>query len=463
MKRIAILTAGGDTPALNAAIHGAVVRANQRRVEIYGLLKGFNCLFNPRVPHVHLNPLYQSIPELDPTKGGTLIGSSRDFIDADETEALDLVASRLKRLGIEGLIAIGGDGTLNGLQPLAERLPTVLAPKTIDNDLGLNYPGEPDEWVRHDDSAAPGGFRYSRRPSRAVFELDQVVNYATPGYATAVLVAAQGVERIRTTAESHRRIAIIEVMGRHSGYIALGTAYGQPDLILVPEHALDTDRLVERVRHLYELQKNVVIVCGEGVIDESGLELGAVSDSVDPAGNVVLSGAAEALRSRLVERLGDAYFQRYRRGQSAAEAIFTRKVGHTQRGGRPIRFDRFYAAQLGAKAVDLLLEGRNNAMSALQYASGRGFHVEGYDANRFRDRWGLIHARQMHPSLYDPETMQPSRAGISYLLPIFTNAIGSDDAEHMRQTLFDPGNLAQPYHSINTDVQKRIRYLSSAG
>src|SRR5262245_55655540 len=75
MKRIGILTAGGDTPALNATIHGAVVRANQLRIEIYGLIKGFNCLFNPRVPHVHLNPLFQEIPELDPTKGGTLIGS----------------------------------------------------------------------------------------------------------------------------------------------------------------------------------------------------------------------------------------------------------------------------------------------------------------------------------------------------------------------------------------------------
>ena len=89
----------------------------------------------------------------------------------------------------------------------------------------------------------------------------------------------------------------------------------------------------------------------------------------------------------------------------------------------------------------------------------KGFHVEGYDANRFRDRWGLIHARQMHPALYDPLLMKPSRIGIEYLLPIFTDAIGNDDAEHMRQTLFDPGNLAQPYHSINTDVHKRIRYL----
>ena len=459
MKRIGILTAGGDTPALNATIHGAVVRANQLRVEIFGLIKGFNSLFNPRVPHVHLNPLYQDIPELDPTKGGTLIGSSRDFVDPDKHDDLDLVASRLEKLGIEGLICIGGDGTLNGLQPLAERLPVVLAPKTIDNDLGLNFPSEPNEWVRVNDMSAKHGFRYKRTPLNAVFDLDNIVNYATPGYATAVFVSASGVERIRTTAESHRRIAIIEVMGRHSGYIALGTAYGRPDIILVPEHALDLELLVERVKHLYDLQKNVVIVCGEGVVDEQGRDLGAETKSTDPSGNVVLSGAAEALRAKLIQMIGDKYFQLYRRSETAREAIFTRKVGHTQRGGRPILFDRFYAAQLGAEAVKMLVEGHNNAVSILQYSGKKGFHVEGYDANRFRDRWGLIHARQMHPALYEPKLMKPSRLGIDYLLPIFTDAIGEDDAEHMRQTLFAAGNLGQPYHSINTDVHKRIRYL----
>jgi 6-phosphofructokinase 1 len=463
MKRIGILTAGGDTPALNATIHGAVARANQLKVEVYGLIKGFNCLFNPRVPHVHLNPLFQEIPELDPTKGGTLIGSSRDYVDPAKSDELDRITTRLQQLGIEGLIAIGGDGTLNGLQPLAERLPTVLAPKTIDNDLGLNYPSEPDEWARAKSGHGANGYEYTRTPSNAVFDLNHIVNYVTPGYATAVLVTAQGVERIRTTAESHRRIAIIEVMGRHSGYIALGTAYGQPDMILVPEHPLDIGRLVDRVRQLYDLQKNVVIVCGEGIVDAQGVELGSESKSTDPAGNMVLSGAAEALRAKMIQTLGDRYFQDYRRGTTAREAIFTRKVGHTQRGGRPILFDRFYAALLGSKAVDLLVEGRNNSVSVLQYNTDDGFHVEGYDANRFRDRWGLIHARQMHPSLYDPQLMKPSRLGIEYLLPIFSGAIGYDDAEHMRQTLFDAGNLTQPYHSINTDVHKRIRYLATEG
>src|SRR5580692_12467275 len=127
MKRIGILTAGGDTPALNATIHGAVIRANQLKLEIVGIIKGFNGLFNPRVPHVHLNPLYQAIPELDPTKGGTLIGSSRDYVDPDDKEQLDQVAYHLQVLGIEGLICVGGDGTLNGLQPLCDRLPVVLA------------------------------------------------------------------------------------------------------------------------------------------------------------------------------------------------------------------------------------------------------------------------------------------------------------------------------------------------
>jgi len=326
MKRIGILTAGGDTPALNATIHGAVMRANQLKVEIIGLIKGFNCLFNPRVPHVHLNPLYQEIPELDPTKGGTLIGSSRDYVDPEKKGEVDQIESRLKKLGIEGLICIGGDGTLNGLQPIAERLPTVLSPKTIDNDLGLNHPGEPDEWVRVNDSTAKHGYRYKRTESSAVFDLEQFVNYATPGYATSVFVSAGGVERIRTTAESHRRIAIIEVMGRHSGYIALGSAYGRPDIILVPEHAPDLEHLAERVKHLYDLQKNVVIVCGEGIVDSQGRELGAETKSTDPAGNVVLSGAADALRAKLIQMIGDRYFQLYRRGDSAKEAIFTRKV-----------------------------------------------------------------------------------------------------------------------------------------
>src|SRR5437763_2421426 len=402
MQRIGILTAGGDTPALNATLYGAVVRANQRKIEAFGFIKGFSGLLNPRVPYVHLNPLFTTIPEIDMTRGGTVIGASRDYLDPDDHQAVGEIADRLQRLQIEGLICVGGDGTLNGMQPLSKHLPTVLAPKTIDNDLGLNYRTEPNEWARQPCDAPPG-YRYVRSGARQPFDLEQMVNYATPGFATAVFVTAWGVQRIRTTAESHRRIAIIEVMGRRSGYLALGTAYGQPDFILVPEQPLDIDTLVRRVEETYDLQKNVVIVCAEGVVDENRRELGAESTSTDPAGNLILTGAAEALRQILIERLGDTYFTSKRRNESAKAAIFTRKVGHTQRGGSPILFDRFYGGQLGGHAVDLLLEGHVNSVSILQWTRARGFHVAGVDANDFRDRWGAIHARQVHTSLYDPE------------------------------------------------------------
>ncbi len=461
MKRIGILTAGGDTPALNATIHGAVTRANELRVEVIGLVKGYNSLFNPRVPHVHLNPLFLTIPELDPTLGGTVIGASRDYLDPNDSAAVNDIRLRLQKLQIEGLICIGGDGTLNGMQPLAERLPCVLAPKTIDNDLGLNYRNEPDEWQRKPEPSG-AGYAYLRGPSRTVFDLQQMINYVTPGFATAVYVSASGVMRVRTTAESHRRIAIIEVMGRHSGYIALGAMYGQPDIVLVPEFPLDTGTLAERVKEIYDLQKNVVIVCGEGIVDEHGNVLGAERASTDPAGNKLLSGAAEALRQILIERIGDDFFKSRRRGNAAREAIFTRKIGHTQRGGRPILFDRFYAAQLGGKAVDMLLEGHNNAVATLQWNERNGFHVSCFEGNGFRDRWGLIHARTMHPSFYDALLMKPSRLGIEYLLNIFNEAIGHDDVEYLRQRLFDAGNLTEPYHSVNTDMAKRIRYLEES-
>ena len=136
MKRIAILTAGGDTPALNATIYGAVERANQLGVEVLGIMKGFGGMIDPRLPYVHLNPLFSTIPELDPCQGGTLLGASRTYIDGDDTEQMKLVTGRLEKLSIEGLVCIGGDGTLNGMQPLSEFFPCVLAPKTIDNEIG---------------------------------------------------------------------------------------------------------------------------------------------------------------------------------------------------------------------------------------------------------------------------------------------------------------------------------------
>ena len=456
MKRVAILTAGGDTPALNATLYGAVQRANEMGVEVYGLVKGFDGMLSERLPHVRLNPLFTTIPELDPCIGGTIIGASRRYIDRDDTETLKAVSGRLERIGIEGLMCIGGDGTINGMQPLSDLFPCTLAPKTIDNDLGLNHIDEPNEWVR--ETGDDDEVEYRHTMSRDDVSLSEIVNYVTPGYATAVFVVAQSIDRIRTTAESHRRIAIIEVMGRDSGYIALGAAYGQPDMILIPEVELDYPKIVERVRHLYDLQKSAVIVIGEGVRDHGG-QLGAKSRSVDPAGNVIFSGAAERLAEILTQELGEGYFQKNRRHETASSAIFTRKLGHTQRGGRPILFDRFHAAQLGGKALELLVGERNNYLSTLKWSEDAGFTLSELSANRLRDRWGIIHAREVHPSLYDENRFQPSKLGRDYLEPIFTRAIGHEDLEVLHDTLFSPGTLVTRHQSVNVAMQKRIQYL----
>jgi 6-phosphofructokinase 1 len=396
------------------------------------------------------------IPELDETYGGTILGASRDYVDPNDKKSVDQVVDRLKKLGIDGLVCVGGDGTLNGLQPIAEQLPTVLAPKTIDNDLGLNYSGEPEDYVRVGER--DGRPVYEMSKSGVVYDNDRVVNYVTPGYATAGFVSALGVQRIRTTAESHRRIGIVEVMGRHSGYLALAASYGQPDFVLIPERPVDVDALTKEVIKTYNRQKNVIIVCGEGIVDKTGRELGDERTSTDPSGNRILSGAAEALRRRLIETIGDDFFISKRRAESAEAAIFTRKVGHTQRGGRPILFDRFHAALSGAHAVEMLLNGQTNAVSILKHTQGRGFEVDDVDANAFRDRWGHIHARRVHNALYDDEQMRLSHTGVKYLLPIFTGAIGHDDVEHIRQTVFDAGNLFTPYYSVNTALNKRIKF-----
>ena len=457
MRRIGILTAGGDTPALNATIFGAVERANERGIEVVGIIRGFAGIVDPRLPHVRLNPLLSTIPELDPARGGTLLGASRTYIDPAQTELLNEIKPRLSRLGIDGLICIGGDGTINGMQPLSEMFPCVLAPKTIDNDLGLNYIDEPSEWtVEHDSPSQPGP---ARSHARDTIALEEIVNFATPGYATAVYVVVQGVERIRTTAESHRRIAIIEVMGRDSGYIPLGSAYGQPDIILLPEVPVDMDHLEQRVAELYDMQKHVVIVVGEGVRDQSGRQLGAQTKSYDPAGNVIYSGAAEELKRLLAMRFGDEFFGSRRKHESADSVIFTRKVGHTQRGGRPIKFDRFFGTQLGGKAVDLILENRNNHVATLQWSGERGFYLDSLPANKLRDQWKRIHPRRVHPALYDKQRFQPSLLGKQYLQTMLTNAVGADDVEQIRSETFSAGKLSTRYQSVNLEIHQRIEVL----
>ena len=240
--------------------------------------------------------------------------------------------------------------------------------------------------------------------------------------------------------------------------IALGTAYGQPDIILVPESPVEPDALVERVLRIFDIQKHAVLCVSEGIVNREGQILGEVTASKDPSGNIQYTGAAEAIKRLLVERIGDAHFTRLRRNESAAAAIFVRKVGHTQRGGRPIHFDRFAASQLGGRAVDLLLQGYQNCVATFQFRDG-GFALDSVDANHLRDRWGTIHARPLSPTLYDPERFQPSPKGVAYLQSIFTNALGVEDVEAIR-SIFHTGNITHPYQSVNVHINKRIRQLS---
>ena len=476
MKHFGVLTAGGDTPALNATLYGVVQRANELKIAVTGVMKGFRGMTDPAVPHVRLNPLFQTIPELQPHRGGTILGSSRHYIGEDNDDLCRDSVARLQKIrpgagdagaGMDGLICVGGDGTINGMQPISQFMPCVLAPKTIDNDLGLNYHGEPNDWLKQDPELGPDGApenpggkpTYVKRPSPLHVSRDTMVNIATPGYATAVLVVAQAIQRIRTTAESHRRIAIVEVMGRDSGFIALGSAYGQPDLILIPEIPIDLRAVETEVKRLYDQQKNVVLVCGEGVRDQSGEQLGAKSATTDPGGNVIFQGAAEEIKKHLVECLGDGYFQGKKRHDRAERAIFTRKVGHTQRGGRPVAFDRFHAVRSGARAVDMLHDGESNTVSIINYSERGGFTYESLDATRLRDRWGIIRARTVDPGFYDETLFGPSKVGRDYLRTIFTDALGRDDAEFWLSDMFQPGHLGRRYASVNVDVGKRVRYL----
>jgi hypothetical protein len=215
---------------------------------------------------------------------------------------------------------------------------------------------------------------------------------------------------------------------------------------------------VERVLAILDIQKHAVLCVSEGVVGPDGRSLGAVTESKDPAGNLQYTGAAEAIKRLLVERIGNEFFTHKRRNESADAAIFVRKVGHTQRGGRPILFDRFYATMLGGKSVDLLAEGFQNCVATLQYRDG-GFVLDSVDANQLRDKYNTIHARPLANAFYDPQRFQPSEKGVAYLRTIFANALGAEDVEEIR-SLFASGRLTHPYASVNVSINKRIQRLA---
>lgn len=284
MKRIAVFTSGGDAPGMNAHIRAVERSADKRGVEVIGIIGGYSGMI---AGHFEVLDRIRTANTID--RGGTILKTSRcpDFF---EPEGRIQAAEQLRAHGIDGVVACGGDGTFHGAHSLwtEHGIRIVGTPGTIDNDLaGTDF---------------------------------------TIGYDTAINTAAQAIDKIRDTAESHGRLFFIEVMGRHAGFIALdvGIACGA-EYVAVPETLTDIDELYQRIVS-QGLDKRTVVIVGEG--DELGGALGI---------------------SRKLE-------ERY--GVPSKVSI----LGHVQRGGSPTVRDRVLASRLGAAAVDALLRGLTDVM-----------------------------------------------------------------------------------------------------
>ena len=324
VQRIGVLTGGGDCPGLNAVIRAVTKSAiSEHDLKVFGIEDGFLGLIEDRV-----HPLTFADVSNILDRGGTILGTTNranpaKFCvghDADGTpifeDVTDRVIRTVKNHDLDALVCIGGDGTMSGSLRLAERgVRMVGVPKTIDNDL--------------------------------------MHTEITFGFDTAVSTASEALDRIRTTAASHHRVMLLEMMGRNAGWITLhaGAASGA-DLILIPEIEFDLERIcwrcLERGREgkaytLIAISEGAKPIGGEVVVDR------VVHESVDP---VRLGGVAEVLCEQIAER-------------THLECRAT-ILGHVQRGGKPSAFDRVLATQLGHRAVEMLIAGQFNQMVAIQ-------------------------------------------------------------------------------------------------
>ena len=308
---IGVLTAGGDCPGLNACVRGVVGRAvEEHDVEVVGIRNGWEGLL-----HGDTLPLTRDSVRGIIGRGGTFLGTSRTdpYVHGDGYAS---VRRTIESNGIEALVVIGGDGTLRSALRLAEEgLPVVGVPKTIDNDI---------------------------------FATD-----FTFGFDTAVQIATDAIDRITTTAESHNRVMLVEVMGRTKGWIATyaGIAAGA-DAILVPELDVDIEEVarVLRTRHRHGHTYSIVVVA-EGVRLPEGVGAGVALHGLDAFGFERLGGVAYQL-APLIEQL------------TGFETRVT-VLGHLQRGGTPTAFDRVLATRFGAAAADFAVAGQSGVMVAL--------------------------------------------------------------------------------------------------
>jgi 6-phosphofructokinase 1 len=311
MKKIAILTGGGDCPGLNAVIRAVVKKSLQYNWEIIGIKNGWKGLITGEMEILTDYSVSGILP-----KGGTIIGTSRTN-PFKKPEDVQRVEENIKRFGIEAIIAIGGDDTLSVALKLHERgIPVVGVPKTIDNDLsGTDY---------------------------------------TFGFDTAVSIVTDAIDRLHTTAESHHRVIILEVMGRHAGWIAtIAGMAGGADEILIPEDKFDMDRVIANLRKRYDRGKKFsIIVAAEGAKPAGEDAHVTQSDEMDEFGHVRLGGIGHYLAKEVEKRMN----------------VETRVtiLGHVQRGGSPTAYDRVLATRFGVGAVELIKEGSFGKMVALQ-------------------------------------------------------------------------------------------------
>ncbi|MCW2796387.1 6-phosphofructokinase [Nocardioides sp.] len=309
--RVGVLTGGGDCPGLNAVIR-AVVRKGvvQHGFDFVGYRDGWKGPLEGLTMELGVQQCRGILP-----RGGTILGSSRTNPFKIEG-GVEKIKQNLAADGVEALVAIGGEDTLGVATKLSDLGVNVVGvPKTIDNDLsGTDF---------------------------------------TFGFDTAVNVAMEAIDRLHTTAESHHRVLVVEVMGRHAGWIALHAGIaGGANIVLIPEKPFDIVEVCALVEKRFESHYAPIIVVSEGAVPAEGGDMTLVSGEKDAFGHVRLGGIGDRLAHEIEARTG-----------SEARAVV---LGHIQRGGTPTAFDRWLATRFGLQAIDAVAEGDFGTMMALQ-------------------------------------------------------------------------------------------------
>ena len=308
--RVGVLTGGGDCPGLNAVIR-AVVRkgVSEYGYEFLGFRDGWRGPLENVTSELGVAQVRGILP-----RGGTILGSSRTNPFKVEG-GVERIKDNLVANGVDALVAIGGEDTLGVATKLSELgVQVVGVPKTIDNDLGATD--------------------------------------FTFGFDTAVNIATEAIDRLHTTAESHHRIVVVEVMGRHAGWIALHSGLaGGANVILIPEQPFDIDKVVEHVESRFRTNFSPIIVVAEGATPKEGA-YSLHNEELDAFGHVRFGGIGDMIAKELEKRTG-----------KEARAVV---LGHTQRGGTPTAFDRWLATRFGLHAIEAVRDGAFGMMVALR-------------------------------------------------------------------------------------------------